>query len=402
MSPTLPAVPGRHVSFMSCLSELESVAEEWDSLAMASRDPFLTVAWLSAWWEAYDGAMATLTVRGSDGRLVAGLPCRRISRTTWGSPTNAESGSWGVLAADESTRRQVWRTLAEVGPRRLRLQCLLDRENVEAARDELEAAGYRTVTTSGTRSPYLDLPATYEELLASVSHNLRSQVNRRRRGLEKHGVLRLRDVRGGDELQDALRTVLWLEGSGWKTRAGTSILSDPATEKLYCTFARAAAGAGWLRLYILEVDGQPIAADFGCSFNGVGYLLKTGFDVEFQRYSPGLVLRAEVLKASIEEGLSGYDFLGGPDSYKLRWASTIRPRFGLRAYRDAPLSAEWLYWRHARPLLRWVAWRTVRRSSPLGGHWPSLPKVTADAAGRTPARGEVGAASPLVVPVSRG
>ncbi len=356
-----PGTPRLCASVLDTLADLRAVAGEWDSLALASGSPFLTVAWLSAWWESFGGTPAVIAVRDPDGRLVAGVPCRRVSRTAWASPTNSESGDWGVIAADEDAGRAAWRALAGAAPGCLRLQGLVHRDGAEIALGELTLAGFRFVATSGARSPYLDLPSSYEDLLASISHDLRSQVNRRRRSLAKMGTVRLRSVRGGQGLEDALATVLRLEGSGWKTRAGTAILSDPAVHNLYRSFALRASEEGWLRLYILEVDGRPIAADYGCSFGRVGYLLKTGFDEEFQRYSPGLVLRAEVLRASIEEGLSGYDFLGGPDPYKLRWATTVRPRLGIRAYRGTRVLPEWLYWRHCRPRLRWVALHTVRR-----------------------------------------
>ena len=80
---------------------------------------------------------------------------------------------------------------------------------------------------------------------------------------------------------------------------------------------------------------MPIAGDFGCAFAGGGFLLKTGFDERFARFSPGLVLRGAVLRAAIAEGLRSYDFLGGPDPYKARWASGARPRVAVSGYRGA-------------------------------------------------------------------
>jgi CelD/BcsL family acetyltransferase involved in cellulose biosynthesis len=344
------------------LDEFEELAPEWDGLAVAAGNVFLTTAWLSAWWRSYGrGALVVVVVRGSTGKLLAGVPVARSARTVWTSPTNWESGGWGVAAADETARRLAWRALADLAPGRLRLQFLID--DAASAAEEFAAAGYRTVTTTGVRSPYLALPATYEELLSTVSRNLRGQVRRRRRSLEALGSVRLRTVREGPELDKALTDVLRLEGSGWKTRAGTAIVGDPARERLYRSFALAAAPQGWLRLHLLEVDGQPVAADYGCSFGQVGHLFKTGYDEGFEQYSPGLVLRAEVLRASIEEGLSAFDFLGGPDHYKVRWAPRIRPRTGIRAYRGPAAAAEYLYWRRCRPVLRSIALRTIYRSS---------------------------------------
>jgi CelD/BcsL family acetyltransferase involved in cellulose biosynthesis len=353
-----------HVSVLTGLAQFEEIGAEWDALALRSSSVFDTVAWLSSWWEAYGtGTMAVLVLRDTAGHLLAGIPCRRVSRTIWASMSNVQSGDWRAVAIDEAAERAAWRALGRLAPG-LRLHGLVEGDGGAAvARAELAAAGYRVVTTGGSRSPFLPLPPTYEDLLASVSHDLRSQVKRKRRALEKVGPVRLRIVCGGPGLQDALEEVLRLEGSGWKSQAGTAILTDPALERLYRSFAARAAERGFLRLCLLEAGGETVAVDFDCSFGGIGYMLKTGYDERFRRYSPGLVLTAEMLRAAIDEGLCAYDFLGGPDPHKMRWTSTVRPRVGLRAYRGVSTLPEALYWKHGRPALRWLALRTVRRSA---------------------------------------
>jgi hypothetical protein len=107
-----------------------------------------------------------------------------------------------------------------------------------------------------------------------------------------------------------------------------------------------------LRLRLLELDGQLLAGDLSCVFENTEFLVKTGYDERFSRLSPGLVLRAEALRAAIDERLSRYDFLGGPDPYKVRWGAVLRPRLMLDAYRGAWRPVLW--WRRSRPLLRMV------------------------------------------------
>jgi CelD/BcsL family acetyltransferase involved in cellulose biosynthesis len=207
-----------------------------------------------------------------------------------------------------------------------------------------------------------------------VSRNLRSQLGRRRRALEREGSLGFRTAVGGDEeLERDLAAFFRVESSGWKSGTGTAILSDPRTERLYTDFTRAAAAAGWLRLHLLELDGVPVAADLNCVFAGGMFLVKTGFDKRYGQFSPGLVLRGEVLRAAVQEGCRFYDFLGGPDGYKLRWTTELRPRMAIRAYRGAvrPLA---LYHARLRPVLKAGVGRAralkgelARRRSGLGG-----------------------------------
>ena len=153
----------------------------------------------------------------------------------------------------------------------------------------------------------------------------------------------------GEDLDRALDALLRMEASGWKGREGTAMLDDPPLERLYRAFVARAARRGWLRLYVLELDGRAVAADLHCSFSGQGFLLKTAFDEDHAALSPGLVLRADVLRASIEEGLRGYDFLGGSEPYKLRWASEVRQRITLMAFRGPSTIAERACWSHVHP-----------------------------------------------------
>jgi CelD/BcsL family acetyltransferase involved in cellulose biosynthesis len=326
--------------------------KDWNLLAGSAGSPFLTVQWLTAWWRAFGAGRCTcLALRDSRGSLRAGACCRRLTGGRLAATANAHSGDWDVVATDPQARRALWQALSGLGAGAVHLAGIRSRESLNEADQEFRASGYSTVQATGVRSPYLALPESWDDLLASVSRNLRSQLGRRRRSLEREGRLVFRTTAGGEELERDLATFLRVESSGWKAGTATSILSDPRTERLYMDFSKAAAAAGWLRLHFLELDDVPVAADLNCAFAGGIFLIKTGFDERYGRFSPGLVLRGEVLRAAVQEGASFYDFLGGPDSYKLRWTTELRPRSAIRAYRGArrPLA---LYHARLRPVLK--------------------------------------------------
>lgn len=328
------------------LQEFKKAREEWNTLATAVGSPFLSHEWLRAWWAAFGGGEPTcVLISAPNGALTAAALCRRGTGSLT-SPTNPESGDWDVLAIEPAARRRAWDAIASIGALRVRLE-RLSGTHVGSAASALRSAGYSVTGARGPLSPWRSLPSSREELLASISGNARSQFRRRRRDLEREGKLVLRRGEGTRDLDVVLR----LEGSGWKRREGTAVLSDSRTYALYRGFAESAAARGWLRLYLLELDGRPIAADLGCAFAGGGFLLKTGFDETYSRFSPGLVLRGEVLQASIDEGLGHYDFLGGQEPYKLRWGATVRPRLTLWGYRG-PATPLHLYRSRLRGRLR--------------------------------------------------
>ena len=354
---------------LGSFDELEAVAIEWNELAMRVGNPFLSTDWLISWWDHFGtGSPVVIVLKDGEGRMTGGAFCHR-TRFRIESPANLGSmhGHWDVLARSDDARRDVWRALARLAPGRLYLAGLLeDTRETDIARETLAGEGFEIYRRGGSPCPYLLLPDCWETLLAGVSRNLRSQVGRRERALQKVGELRFRTVTGGPEMPSALEHMFRLEASGWKARKGSAILNDPAVEGLYRSFASRASERGWLRLYLLELDGEPIAADLGGAFGRTGLLIKTGFDEDHGRLSPGLVLRAKVLQASIEEGLELYDFLAGAQPYKLRWGAQIRHRVKLQAYRGAGTAPERFYERNIRPPLRQVALTALseRRRAP--------------------------------------
>lgn len=348
------------VQTVDAAAGFSDVGAEWNALARRQASPFLTVEWLAAWSAAFGSRTFLLLLTDPSGALAGGAALQR-GRGEVGSPSKAHTGEWDVLARDERVRREVWRRIAELGVGHGRFSALLEESStVGVAREELAAAGYGTAITDSADSPLLELPPAFEDLLAATSHNLRKQVRRRHRALAGEGSVVFRTTVGGERLADDLEAFFRMEASGWKGRAGTAILDDPRTVRLFGDFARAAAASGLLRLRLLELDGNVIAGDLACVFEGTEFPLKTGYDERFARLSPGLVLRAGALREAITEGVSRYDFLGGPDPYKLRWGGVLQRRVVLEAYRGPWRPALW--WQRSRPMLRTIRDR-IRRDN---------------------------------------
>jgi CelD/BcsL family acetyltransferase involved in cellulose biosynthesis len=317
--------------------EFARVAPAWNALASRTGDPFLTHEWLCSWWSAFADGSAIAVTLNADGEMQAGAVVVRESSRSLRGAANAYSEDWDVVARNDVSRRILWRELARYPGAQLTVTGLpRESASVSCARETLRQAGFRTALDRHQLSPYLALPDSWEQLLERVSRNHRSQVRRKRKRFEREGRLTLR-TNAGPDLDDDLDRFFRIEASGWKGAAGTAILNDAPALRLYTDFAYGAARRGWLRLHFLELDAVPIAADFSTVLGDREFLLKTCFDEQFGHLSPGIVLRAEVLRTAIENDLKRYEFLGGPDRYKLEWGAELREKLVLRAYRGTAL-----------------------------------------------------------------
>jgi CelD/BcsL family acetyltransferase involved in cellulose biosynthesis len=295
--------------------ELDSLCDVWAELAERSGSVFATWEWQSLWWEHFgrDRELLLTAARDSDGRIEAILPFYvwrarplRIVRVLGHGPGDelAPIGERG--ASEEALGR--W----AAGERFDLLVC----QQLPGPGSWIEhLPGGQVVARTG--SPVLDFAGqTWEELLAGKSKNFREQVRRRERSLERAGELRYRLVTGEEGLVEALDTLFRLHRLRWGD--GTTFAR---TESFQREFAAAAAARGWLRLWLLELDGAPAAAWLGFRFAEAECYYQAGRDPALEERSVGFVLLAHTIRTAAADGASEYRFLRGDEPYKYRFAT---------------------------------------------------------------------------------
>jgi CelD/BcsL family acetyltransferase involved in cellulose biosynthesis len=370
---TIPAaarrgVPSRRVGYQSLYPEtgtvqvairtVESVSEEWDRLAEHLRAaPFLRPGWITAWWRAFGhGSLRVFTVRTED-RLMGLVPIVRQG-SLLRSPTNSETPIFGFLVDDGEGARHLAAALLSVGVRRWDLSFLRPNDSGSVClREEARSRGFRTVTRLIARSPYVNTEGDWSVYEASVDAKLRSEVRRRRRRLEEQGELSLEIADGSEELNGLLDEGFRVERSGWKGEYGTAIDADPRTRRFYKDIARWAREQGWLRLAFLRLDGRAIAFDLCLETDESHFLLKTGYDQDFHRFGPGVLLRTMMLERAFLGRVNTYEFLGtvlgANNRWKLDWTQESHGYMRFVAFAgSARGTAEWSALRYGDPILR--------------------------------------------------
>jgi CelD/BcsL family acetyltransferase involved in cellulose biosynthesis len=156
----------------------------------------------------------------------------------------------------------------------------------------------------------------WEEFLTSKSKNFRDQVRRRERKLAKTHDLAFR-LSDSARLDEDMSTLLRLHSARWED---ASAAFDPELEAFHRDFARVALERGWLRLWLAEVDGAPVAAWYGLRYADCDCFYQSGRDPAWDEHSVGFVLLAHTIRAAFEDGMREYRFLRGGDAYKGRFA----------------------------------------------------------------------------------
>jgi CelD/BcsL family acetyltransferase involved in cellulose biosynthesis len=337
---------------------VDAIAEEWEELADRARAaPYLRPGWMGAWRRNFgDGRLVVIALRGEDG-LEAVLPLEARGRDLC-SLSNEETPRFGPVIAERGIELDLGQALFARAGRSVRLGWL-SAEDAASLAVAAGHGGYRTSTAVAAVTPFVALTGDWESFLAEMKPDRRRQLRRRRRRLEEMGEVTL-DVRDGTEqLERSLAEFIAIEGSGWKGEAGTAIRSRQALTSFYDEVIHWAAERGELRLAFLRVDGRAIAAHLYLQSFEVLYRFKSGYDEDWSKLAPGMLLTGAMIERAFDEGLTLYDFLGGGESHKLDWLADTRPLVRLHAFERGSVAGR--AWHGYETVGRPLAKRAVER-----------------------------------------
>ena len=111
----------------------------------------------------------------------------------------------------------------------------------------------------------------------------------------------------------------------------------PGRRAFHRSFAATALEQGWLRLWSLEVDGEPVAALYGFGLADTECYYQAGRDRRWDHYRVGFVLLAHAIREAANDGVVEYRLLRGDEEYKHRfathdpWLETVGMSSGLAA-----------------------------------------------------------------------
>jgi len=344
---------------------------EWDRLHAASgaRSAFAAFPWAHAWWMEVGrpaGHALRLYVAREGERVVGIAPLylalgrAQILRTlgdTWvgsehldllATPEHDSSigaAIAGAIAAD-----------AQVDG--AHLLDLVEDSALERALGNVVPGLVGVAAESWQTLPYLALPGDAASWEASLSSNMRYNIKRKHKKLEKtYPAVRVRVVDREDALPEALDLLFRLHARRWQSKGETGNFVRPEVRAFHRRAAPRLLERKALRLYQLDVGEGRIAATLYClrSGNREQYL-QAGFDPAFEDVSAGFCLMHRVIAGAADDGMTEFDFLRGTESYKTHWASDSRTtrqiRFARRSARGMAWLAEGRFGRDARDIVK--------------------------------------------------
>jgi serine acetyltransferase/CelD/BcsL family acetyltransferase involved in cellulose biosynthesis len=329
------------ISIIEDPGRLSHLVDEWtDLLEHSAQDClFLTPEWLMTWWHCFERDNWTLrlmTVRRQS-QLLGIAPLLSRPRPVGGlfHYQSTEFLGTGVIGSDyldliarrgdEDMVRVAMTDYFNHAKPMLRLSHMPARSaEADGMVNELELTGWHVERSIIESCPYITLKGhTWESYLDSLGANHRYNFTRRLKNLRKVGVVEF-DVVEKEEQRDALQAFLALHAVAWLDRGGSQAMQTARELAFHEAFSRTALERGWLRLFLLRVNGRPVGGLYGFRRGPRFYFYQSGFDPAWRKHSVGLVTMGLAIKHAIAEGAEEYDLLHGTEAYKFRWANETR------------------------------------------------------------------------------
>ena len=317
-APKAHGAPKTRGDDLEIVGAFDEVRAEHDRLAEASRNLFVTHEWLATWWRHFGKGRALILGvcrRGSGGEVFALLPLYEYARRPIRILRLVGHGHADELppicdpADVRASVAVASRLLDDVGCE------LFVAEQIPEHHETADALGGLTYRRES--SPVIEFAESgWEGYLSTRSRNFREQARRRERRLAAAGSIRFR-LADEESLGTDLDVLFKLHRDRW---AGTPS-SFAEAEPFHREFAAVALARGWLRMWLLEIDGAAVAAWYGFRYGGSDWYYQAGRDRAWDSAGVGSILLLHTIRDAAEAGARSYRLLQGDEAYKLRFAT---------------------------------------------------------------------------------
>ncbi len=300
--------------------ELERLEPDWRALLprAAMSKVFASPSWLRVWWQEFGAGrdLILLSVR-KDGELVGVAPLMRDGdRLCFAGDTEVCDYMDFISAPgeEEAVIAAVLRSLGEEPWQELALWAVPEGSpTLDALKAVSPQFGLRVEIETEDVCPQLDLPATWDEYLASLNKKDSHELRRKLRKLSQAGEVLLETIEEGAAVEAALDDFLRLYRD---SRSDKAAFMTEEMERFFRNIVSTLAAEGRVELLFLTLGGVR-AATVLCFCSGDESLLyNSGYDPRYAYLSVGLLSKALALQKAIDEGKARFDFLRGAEPYK--------------------------------------------------------------------------------------
>jgi|GEM_PF-2724099 len=164
----------------------------------------------------------------------------------------------------------------------------------------------------------MEVPDSIESFYMKKPRKQRYNLQREIKKLEKTYLVSAKKYINEEHILEGLKAASLVSSKSFQSALDTGLFDNDKT-RLYCQLT---SRIGWIRIYLLYINNEPAAYEWGLKYGDTFFLKTIGFDPKWKKESAGKVLFQKVLKDLIEsERIRLIDFGFGDAEYKRHFAT---------------------------------------------------------------------------------
>jgi CelD/BcsL family acetyltransferase involved in cellulose biosynthesis len=343
-----------HVTVLKEVPEDPDLSAAWNTLVLAMENPevFFTYQWALAASRGFQKRLNTLLFLVYDkihnnnfnGDQLAGVVALAVDPNSPRAAfflTSSTADYCDIVSTPENRGAVILAVLEEI--QKLGLSDLV-LANVPANSKTLEelpkvAGSHHFYVTSRTAYNCGVVQLGGEEQRETLLKTLagKSREKRALKRLTNLGAVKVIHVTEPEQIGSSLESIVSAQISRFLASNRVSPLVGPERRAFLQQLSDLLSESGWLKISQLEIDGRPVAWNYGFRFGGSWFWYLPTFEMEYAHVSPGsCLLRLLVEEGAKDTSLRWLDLGLGDESYKDRYANDMRQTRYIRVSRGWP------------------------------------------------------------------
>ncbi len=322
------------VTVLKEIPEDPDLSEAWNTLVLAMDNPevFFTYQWALAASRGFQKNLSPLLFLMYEADELAGVAALAVDRTAPRAAfflTSSTADYCDLVSAPQNRKAVMVALLHEIQHLGLSDLVLTNVPANSATLRELPgvAGSSRFYVASRTAYNCGVVQLEGEEQRQTLLRDLAGK-SREKRALKKLttlGSVKVIHLTQPEQIGASLESIVSAQISRFLASDRVSPLVGPERRAFLSQLSDLLSHSGWLKISQLEIDGRPVAWNYGFRFGGSWFWYLPTFQMEYEHVSPGsCLLRLLVEESARDTSLKWLDLGLGDESYKDRYANNVR------------------------------------------------------------------------------
>lgn len=183
------------------------------------------------------------------------------------------------------------------------------------------------VTSPADCSPVLFIDSDWDTFLSSRSSSFRYRLRRNAKKIAKIAGVEMKWLNTQKSVADLIKAMITIESRSWKVGKNMAITDSKQEIEYYRNLLPFLAQRDMLFSNVLYFDGEAVAYSLCYKYQGRIAQLKTSFDDQYSKLSPGSYVVDTAIEKAFYEQAREFDFLGDVMVHKLDWTQETRQHY---------------------------------------------------------------------------